>query len=109
VAQAPIVIGLGLLPHGQDPMRILRRGDRTFDQRDVIWTCSHIARSFRKVGDVQDLPQGEQVILQIQDAELTAVAGGELKHPQLGAMLLFNAFPLIHSRALSEPFVKCPL
>ena len=69
---------LALCAHFLDPFGFVRRGDRAFDDADVVRAGFDRAGGFEEVGDVHGGGQVEQFIFQVEQGKLAAVAGGEL-------------------------------
>ncbi len=69
---------LRLLPDELDSLGVVRCGDRTLDQRHGVGAVGVCARGLREVGDVDRSGDLEQLVFEIQQAELTAVARCEL-------------------------------
>ena len=74
---------LGHLADLVDPLDVLRRGDRALDERDVVRALDHGAGGLGEVGDVDGLGDAQQLVLAVEQAELAAVAGGELPDGEL--------------------------
>ena len=61
-----------------DPLRIVWGGDGAFDQCQVVRSLDHLARCLRKVGDVHHAGDIEQMVLDIEDAQLATVTRRKL-------------------------------
>ena len=69
--------------------RIVRRGDRPLDERDVVRTCDCRARRLEEIGDLDLAGDREQLVFEVEQAELAAVARRELpdRESRLGPSL----------------------
>ena len=65
------------LAHFADALGIVRRGDRAFDQREIVAPFDGAAGRLGKIGDLDRAGDGEQFVLAVEQAELAAVARGE--------------------------------
>jgi hypothetical protein len=63
-------------------LSIFIRGDRTFDERDVVRTALQSAAGFGKVRNFDPITDGQQFIFGVQERQLAAVAGREFKDGQ---------------------------
>ncbi len=63
-----------------DSLGVMGRGDRALDDRDVVGPLDRCARRLEEVRDLNRFRDGEQLVLAVEQAELAAVAGGELPH-----------------------------
>ena len=59
-------------------------GDRALDQRHVVGAVDRGPRHLGEVGDAHGPGQGQQLVLAVEQAQLAAVARGELPHGQGG-------------------------
>jgi hypothetical protein len=64
-----------------DPLQVGRLRDGAFHEQDVIGSRRASGRGLRKVHDVEMLDDGEQLVLEVEERELAAVARGELDDP----------------------------
>src|SRR5208283_5510642 len=55
-------------------------GDRALDDRDVVGALHGRAAGLEEVDDLQPVGQQQQLILAVEQAQLAALAGGELPH-----------------------------
>ncbi len=78
-----------LCPELTDPLGVVRRGDGPLDERDIVRTPEDRTRGLGEVHEADGLGEEEQLVLAIEQAELAAVAGGELEDGELGLRLLF--------------------
>ena len=70
-----------------DALGVVRRGDRAFDQRQVVAAFHDRARRLREIGDVHRAGESQQLVLAVEQAELAAVARGEFPDGQFGFAL----------------------
>ena len=66
-----------------DPLGVVRRRDRALDEREVVRPVRHRARRLAEVGDVDRAGERQQLVLEVEQRELAAVAGGELPDGEL--------------------------
>src|SRR5450759_1198194 len=69
---------LRLLAHLLDPFDLLGRRDRALDERYVVGAGDLGASGLHEVGDLNTAEQREQLVLAVQERELTAIAGRKL-------------------------------
>ncbi len=83
-AQGDQVFALGA--HFLDPFGFVGRGDRAFDDADVVRAGFDGPGGFQEIGNVHRRGQVEQFIFQVEQRKLAAVAGGKLvdSHFRLG-------------------------
>ncbi len=62
------------------PLGVARGRDRPFHERQVVGTFHRRPRHLEEMGDAHGADQLKQLLLAVEDAELAAVAGGELPH-----------------------------
>ena len=79
---------LRLLAHLLDALGVVRRGDRAFDQGDVVRALDDGARGLGEIGDLDRAGHGQQFVLAVEQAQLAAVARRELPNGQLGLSML---------------------
>ena len=83
VAQAPIVTrNLHCLRISLIRSRVVRRGDRAFDQTHVIGSGDLLRAGFQEVGDLHRFGDRQQLVFAIKQRELAAVARGEFEDGQ---------------------------
>ena len=83
VAHAPIVHQEPrLAPHLLDALDVVRGGDGTLHEREVVGAVDRGARGFEEVGDVERVGHREQLVLAVEQGELAPVAARELPHGQ---------------------------
>ena len=79
VAHAPIVTRVVVSRRRRSKLlELLVRADRALDEEDVERSGRAARGCLREFDDVEPLGDGEQVILEIEDGQLAAVARGEL-------------------------------
>ena len=78
---------------------IVRRRDRAFDERQVVWPAHHGARRLDEVRDFDLARDGQQLVFAIEQRELAAVARGELPHGQLRFAFRFHSSRMASQRA----------
>ena len=84
VAQAPIVTRRrDSVAHAPDALGVLGGGDRALHEREVVGPVVHPAARLEEVGDLHRAGEREQLVLEVEQAELAAVAGGELPDREL--------------------------
>ena len=96
VAQGLDPAGGGTGPDGDEPPRapadledsggVGLGGDRALHQRDVVGTLDLGPRHLGEVGDPDGTGEGQQLVFAVEQAELAAVARGELPHGERGAV-----------------------
>ena len=60
------------------------RGDRPFDQADVIGAGDLLRPGFQEVRDLDGLGHGQQFVLRVQQGKLATIARGKLEDGQFG-------------------------
>src|SRR5581483_5593509 len=71
-------------------------GDGAFNQRYIIWPFDHRPRRFREVRDLDSVRNCQEFVLAVEQAELAAVARGELPDCYLGFTFLCHLrFPIL--------------
>src|SRR5581483_10879732 len=68
---------------GLDPLRVVRRGDRALDEREVVRAFEGRAARLEEVRDLDFAGEGEQLVLAVEQRQLAAVARGELPDREL--------------------------
>ena len=86
VAQAPMVTRVRVLPPQlHDPLEVRRLGDRALHEQDVVGAGRAGRGRLREVDDLEVLDDREELVLEVQERQLAAVARGELDHADAGA------------------------
>ena len=73
-----------------DAAGVVVGGDGAFDQADVVGALQHGPAGFGEVGDVDGAGDAEEFVLGVEEAELAAVAGGELEDGDAGFAARFR-------------------
>ena len=85
VAHAPITTrSLRLRPQAGDLDGLLGRRDRALDEEDVERAGGAARGRLGELDDLEALGDLEEVVLDVEDRELAAVARGELDDPERG-------------------------
>ena len=69
--------------HLLDPLGVVRGRDRALDEREVVRPLDDAARRLAEVGELDRARDREQLVLEVEQRELAAVAGGELPDGEL--------------------------
>ena len=72
-----------LAPDLLDPLGVVGRRDRALDQRQIVGPPDLGAGRFHEIGDLDRAREGQQLVLAVEQAELAAIAGGELPDREL--------------------------
>ena len=104
VAQAPIVTRcFDCLPHLADALGIVRGGDRSLDQREIVGPVRDGARRFGEIGDLDRAGERQQLVLAIEQRKLAAVAGGEFPDREPGTLTRASMSNLPHGEDVGDP------